>query len=160
MKFCKIALFLLCCAAVGSFSAAAQEEFEPDIRDILPGFTGFGEKKGTVVPLLDKDDRVIGKLLTAPAKYKRIEGHTDFINVAVVTNKRGRICGVAIGKNKESENILQKCREKGLLKRWNGKYVKDAVKIKVDAITGATSSSAAIKAEVQSILQANKEINQ
>ena len=66
----------------------------------------------------------------------------------------------AIGKNKESENILQKCREKGLLKRWNGKYVKDAVKIKVDAITGATSSSAAIKAEVQSILQANKEINQ
>ena len=160
MKWFKRAAIWCCCAAVGIFSAAAQEEFEVDVRDILPGFAGFGEKSGTVVPLLDAEDKEIGKLLLPPAKYKRIDGHGDFINVAVVVDKKGSICGVAIGKHKETEKMLDRCRKAGLLKRWNGKLVKDAAKVKVDAVTGATCSSDAIKAEVQAILQANEQINQ
>ncbi|MBO5645185.1 MAG: FMN-binding protein, partial [Lentisphaeria bacterium] len=102
--------------------------------------------------LLDKDKKVIGYILTAPdKKYVRTEGFNAYINTAVVLNKEGKITGVVIGKHEETPRFMDKIRNAGFMKRWNGKTVKEAKELKVDAVSGATYSCEAIKAELKTI---------
>ena len=52
--------------------------------------------------------------------------------------------------------MLKRLRTGGLLKRWNGKTPAEGAKLKVDAVTRATYSSNAVKAEVEAVLDAQK----
>lgn len=138
-----------CCEIAGQ-AGGGLDEFAADIRRILPDFSGFGRRAGREVALLDKEGRTIGSLRLAPEKYRRVEGYNDVINTAVVLVD-GRISGVAIGKNAETPRFLERVRRGGLLERWNGRRLSEAAGLEVDAVTGATYSSEAIKGEVRAI---------
>lgn len=128
------------------------DEFAGDIREILPEFASFGKYQGREVELLDSDSMVIAFLRLAPEKYERVEGFEGFVNVAVVV-KNNRICGIAIGKNSETPRWLQRVKRSPMLKAWNGKTLPEAAELEVDAVTSATYTSNAVKAEVRAIVK-------
>lgn len=62
--------------------------------------------------------------------------------------KRNKVVKIAALRNQETPKYFAKVK-KGLLTKWNGKKVKEASKMKVDAVTGATYSSKAFIKNVQ-----------
>lgn len=62
--------------------------------------------------------------------------------------KRNKVVKIAALRNQETPKYFAKVK-KELLTKWNGKKVKEASKMKVDAVTGATYSSKAFIKNVQ-----------
>ncbi len=57
--------------------------------------------------------------------------------------KKNKVVKVEALKNEETPKYFAKVK-KGLLDKWNGQKVNDAIKLKVDGVTGATISSDAL----------------
>ena len=62
--------------------------------------------------------------------------------------KNDRVVKIEALPNRESHNVFLRA-EKGLFGKWTGKHVGEASKQKVDAVSGATYSSNAIKENVK-----------
>ena len=147
------------CGLLTAAEAAPAEcqQYTDDIQAILPNAAAYGSMTARKVQLLDAKNQVIGYLLLPPAgKRKRVEGYNDVVNVAVVVSSENKILGVVLGENEETPGFLNRLRNAGFLKRWNGKKPFEAAKLKVDAVTRATYSSNAIKSEVDTILRMQK----
>lgn len=132
-------------------------QYTDDIQAILPNAAAYGSMTARKVQLLDAKNQVIGYLLLPPAgKRERVEGYNGVVNAAVVVSPDNKILGVVIGENNETPRFLDRLRNAGFLKRWNGKKPSEAAKLKVDAVTRATYSSNAVKSEVDTILKIQK----
>lgn len=66
--------------------------------------------------------------------------------------KNDKVEKIEIQKNQETPKYLTLIK-KDLLGKWNGKKVSKAVKMKVDAVTGATMTSDAVKENVKKGLE-------
>lgn len=162
----KICAFMLCMAFFmnGNENLAAAEpapsecrQYMDDIQAILPNAAACGAMSERKVQLLDAKNQVIGYLLLPPAgKRERVEGYNGVVNAAVVVSPDNKILGVVIGENNETPRFLDRLRNAGFLKRWNGKKPSEAAKLKVDAVTRATYSSNAVRSEVDTILKMQK----
>ena len=95
-------------------------------------------------------------VLPPAGKRERVEGYNGVVNAAVVVSPDNKILGVVIGENNETPRFLDRLRNAGFLKRWNGKKPSEAAKLKVDAVTRATYSSNAVRSEVDAILKMQK----
>ncbi len=138
--------------SVQSGSTENCEQFRAELLLRLPDFTKFGKCQKNKVELFDKNNKSIGILLLAPAgKYQRKEGFNGYINTAVLLDKNNKVTGVILGKNSETPRWIQRLHKAGFLDKWNGKTVKEASQLEVDAVTRATYSSEAIKQEVKAI---------
>jgi len=82
-------------------------------------------------------------------------GYAGTIEIAVAVDADGRTAGVLIGKNQETPSFLRRVAKAGLLKKWNGKTLKEIPDLKVDAVTRATYSSNAIIDGVRNLAKAN-----
>ena len=71
--------------------------------------------------------------------------------------KNDRVVKIEALPNRESHNLFLRA-EKGLFGKWTGKHVGEASKQKVDAVSGATYSSNAIKENVKRGLAQAQEI--
>lgn len=138
-------------------SAPAEcRQYMDDVREILPNAV-CGTMTARKVQLLDAKNQVIGYLLLPPAgKRERVTGYNGVVNAAVVVSPDNKILGVALGENEETPRFLDRIRNAGFLKRWNGKKPSEAVELEVDAVTRATYSSKAIRSEVDTILKMQK----
>ena len=86
---------------------------------------------------------------------QKVEGYNGATPV-MITIKKGRVEKVEALQNEETPRYMAKVKKAGLLERWNGKKVKDAIKMDVDVVTGATYSSKAIIENVRAGLKAYK----
>ena len=86
---------------------------------------------------------------------QKVEGYNGATPV-MITIKKGRVEKVEALQNEETPRYMAKVKKAGLLERWNGKKVKDAIKMDVDVVTGATYSSKAIIENVRVGLKAYK----
>ena len=161
----KILMIGLAAAGVcffGSLSAAEAapaecQQYTGDIQSILPDAVAYGSMTARKIQLLDARNQVIGYLLLpAAGKRQRVEGYNGVVNAAVVVSPENKILGVVLGENGETPRFLERLRNAGFLKRWNGKTPAEASKLKVDAVTRATYSSNAIRSEVGTILKMQK----
>ncbi len=66
--------------------------------------------------------------------------------------KSGKVVKVEALRNQESPKYFVRVKQ-GLLDKWNGKKVQKAEKMQVDAVTGATMSSEAVKQNVRAALR-------
>lgn len=66
--------------------------------------------------------------------------------------KNGKVLKVEALRNQETPKYFSRVKQ-GLLEKWNGKKVQKAEKMQVDAITGATMSSEAVKKNVHAALK-------
>lgn len=128
--------------------------FKREVKILMPSVAKFQSTSKGVCTLLDAKGQKTGTLLLELIPdEKRKMGYAGTIEVAVLLDRSGKIAGVLAGKNQETPGFLRRVRNKGFLASWNGKTLKDAAKTKVDAVTGATYSSNAIKAGVQQLLK-------
>lgn len=128
--------------------------FKREVKILMPSVAKFQSTSKGVCTLLDAKGQKTGTLLLELIPdEKRKMGYAGTIEVAVLLDRSGKIAGGLVGKNQETPGFLRRVRNKGFLASWNGKTLKDAANTKVDAVTGATYSSNAIKAGVQQLLK-------
>ena len=139
--------FLLC-------GADAWEPFKREVEILMPEVVKFQSAGKGVLTLLDSRGKKCGTLLLELIPdEKRTMGYAGTVEVAVLLDGEDKIAGVLIGKNQETPGFLRRVRNADFLTSWNGKSLKDAAGVQVDAVSGATYSSNAIKAGVVQLIK-------
>lgn len=82
---------------------------------------------------------------------KDVQGYVAITPVKVYI-KKNKVEKVEFLKNQETPKYMARVK-KALINKWDGQKVKDAAKLKVDGVTGATFSSDAIIKNVQLALE-------
>ena len=86
-------------------------------------------------------------IINTTAIGKNIEGYNGTTPLKIYIQKN-KVVKIEAMKNQETPKYFIKVK-KNLLEKWNGLKVKDAKNLKVDAVTGATFSSEAVKENVK-----------
>ena len=94
-----------------------------------------------------KDDEVMvkeagGYVVNTTTLGKNVIGYADVIPVKVYI-KKNKVEKIEFLKNKETPKYFARVK-KALLNKWDGLKTKDAAKLQVDGVTGATLSSDAV----------------
>ena len=94
-----------------------------------------------------KDDEVMvkeagGYVVNTTTLGKDVIGYADVIPVKVYI-KKNKVEKIEFLKNKETPKYFARVK-KALLNKWDGLKTKDAAKLQVDGVTGATLSSDAV----------------
>ena len=98
--------------------------------------------------IFDKNSENIGRVLYTKPDENSIDGFGGSLRVVVGIDKSGNIAGVELGENYESVGFIERVRNEGFFKKWNGKSVSDAAEAEIDTVSGATMSTRAIKSMV------------
>ncbi|MBQ1816641.1 MAG: FMN-binding protein [Bacteroidaceae bacterium] len=83
-------------------------------------------------------------IYSTDAYGSRIRGYAGPTPLFIAVNEKGKIVSIAAAQNIETEEYFSYVLESSLLKKWNGKTLKEAATFKPDAVTGATYSSTAV----------------
>lgn len=128
--------------------------FAADFKERMPEAAKFEQTAPGVFSVLDAKGIVIGKLYCERiADDERQMGYAGTIEIAVLCTPDEKVAGVMIGKNQETRSFLNRVRTSGFLTRWNGLEMNEIPGREVDAVTGATRSSAAILAGVRKLAE-------
>lgn len=100
----------------------------------------FLTSQTTNTPILTKQKDIT--VINTTDLASDIEGYAGCTPVKVYI-QGGKVLRVEALENEETPKYFDMV-EKGLMKKWNGKTVAAAEKLKVDAVTGATVSSEAV----------------
>ncbi|MBR4515841.1 MAG: FMN-binding protein [Bacteroidaceae bacterium] len=100
----------------------------------------FLTSQTTNTPILTKQKDIT--IINTTDLASDIEGYAGCTPVKVYI-QGGKVLRVEALENEETPKYFDMV-EKGLMKKWNGKTVATAEKLKVDAVTGATVSSEAV----------------
>ena len=104
--------------------------------------TAFGQSNG---PLTKEADGTF--VVNTTTLGKGVKGYKSATPLKIYI-KKDKIQKIEALPNKETPNFFKKV-DNAILPKWNGKSVKAALKMKVDAVTGATLSSNAVKENVK-----------
>ncbi len=94
----------------------------------------------------------LGTALLAQEFAPDVKGFGGALPIIVFLNPGDVVEHIAIVRNAEDQDYFRKVVDGGVLTAWNGQKVDEALKNKVDAITGATYSSAAIIVQMRETL--------
>jgi uncharacterized protein with FMN-binding domain len=83
-------------------------------------------------------------IYSTDAYGSHIRGYAGPTPLFIAVNEKGKIVSIAAAQNFETEEYFSYVLESPLLKKWNGKTLKEAATFKPDAVTGATYSSTAV----------------
>ncbi|MBR4489961.1 4Fe-4S binding protein [bacterium] len=108
------------------------------------------EKNGEdcVFDVSDASGKMLGRVLYAKPDETSVAGFGGNLRVVVGISPDGKIAGVELGENYESVGFIERVRDEGFFKKWNGLSVEEAAKADVDTVSGATMSTTAIKSMV------------
>ena len=98
--------------------------------------------------VFDKSSENIGRVLYTKPDENSAGGFGGNLRVVVGIDQKGNIAGIELGDNYESVGFIERVRNEGFFKKWNGLSVADAAKAEVDTVSGATMSTRAIKSMV------------
>ncbi len=98
--------------------------------------------------VFDKNSENIGRVLYTEPDESSIGGFGGSLRVVVGILPDGKIAGIELGENYESYGFIERVRDEGFFKKWNGLSVEEAAKADVDTVSGATMSTTAIKSMV------------
>ena len=108
------------------------------------------EKSGSecVFNVSDASGKMLGRVLYAKPDETSVAGFGGNLRVVVGILPDGKIAGIELGENYESHGFIERVRDEGFFKKWNGLSVEEAAKADVDTVSGATMSTTAIKSMV------------
>ena len=98
--------------------------------------------------------QVIGTVLLSSPYSDSIQGFNGPTPLQIALDKEGKILEVRVLENEETPRFLKRVTDAGFLDSWNGKTVKEALDMEVDAVTGATFSSKSIQNSLKARLSA------
>jgi len=147
MKISQIKLWSLAGMLLGALVCAAgsAEDFQAKVRAAMPEAAKFVRRGSAAWEIQNASGKKLGMLhLESIDDGERKMGFGGTIEVALTLNDKDEISGVLIGRNQETPAFLNRVSAAGFLQKWNGMTLKQAAAAEVDAVTGATYSSAAI----------------
>lgn len=111
---------------------------------------GTFEKTGVecVFNVSNASGKMLGRVLYAKPDETSVAGFGGNMRVVVGISPDGKIAGIELGENYESVGFIERVRDEGFFKKWNGLSVEEAAKADVDTVSGATMSTTAIKSMV------------
>ena len=95
--------------------------------------------------VMDAEGRLLGTLLLSAPFSNHVNGYNGPTPLLIVLDTEGRIQNVVLRDNQETPRFAQKVEQSGLYKAWDGLTVEEALGKQVDAISGATYTSEAVK---------------
>ncbi|MDE5611243.1 MAG: FMN-binding protein, partial [Odoribacter sp.] len=98
------------------------------------------------------DQQVIGKLLVTTPIADDLIGYAGNVPLFLAVSNEEIILGLTLLDNSESPGFLRRIGKKNLLSAWNGKTLEEAAQLEVEAVSGATMSSDAIRGSVKRAL--------
>lgn len=116
------------------------------IFETADNFKRTGEK--CFYDVLDKDSKLLGKVLYAEPDETSTGGFGGALRVVVGISPEGKVIGTEIGQNNETPWFIERVKGEGFFEKWNDLTAKDAAKADVDTVSGATMSTTAIKSMV------------
>lgn len=109
-----------------------------------PGVSGISGTSDSI-PAVESAPRSI----TTEKIGHDIVGYAGNVPVRINLREDGRIVSVEPLENVETPAFFNRVLESGILERWNGLTPEEALKVQVDAVSGATYSSKALIQNVQ-----------
>lgn len=108
------------------------------------------EKTGSecVFNVSDASGKMLGRVLYAKPDETSVAGFGGKLRVVAGISPDEKIAGIELGENYESVGFIERVRDEGFFKKWNGLSVEEAAKADVDTVSGATMSTTAIKSMV------------
>ncbi len=121
------------------------------IKQIFPNAASFQLATAPDVwgKVLDPSGKEIGQIIVTFPYANAIEGFGGPVPFIVGATQEGKILGLALLMNAESESFLEELSQKKFFDQWNGLNVTEALQKKVDAVSGATMTSSAVIGGIQ-----------
>ena len=154
-------IWIACGIALGNFLFAEGmnlpeplKYFSADMKRIIPSAGKFEACGNGIFSVLDVKGKKIGKLyLEHIPDEERKMGYAGTIEIAVLFNAEDEVAGILIGRNKETPSFLNRVRAAKFLEKWNNLKMNEIPGREVDAVSGATYSSEAIRHGVRKLAE-------
>lgn len=112
--------------------------------------------KPSTYAVKNEKGQVVGTVLLSSPYSDDIMGFNGPIPLQIALDEKGKIMEVRVLENDETPRFLNRVVEAGFLDSWNGKTVKEALDMDVDAVSGATYSSNGIQKSLKARLSIEK----
>ena len=121
------------------------------VKKYFPSSTGI-EKINDVRYDVKAGQQVIGKLLVTTPIADDLIGYAGNVPLFLAVSNEDVILGLTLLNNSESPGFLKRLEKKNLFSAWDGKTLEEAEQLNVEAVSGATMSSDAIRGSVKRAL--------
>ncbi|MFH1552913.1 MAG: 4Fe-4S binding protein [Candidatus Omnitrophota bacterium] len=122
----------------GGFTLKEVKLVFPEAAELVPA-RGNGWSQ-----ILDEKGNSIGAAVTTRRYSDHITGHGGPTPLLIGVGREGNITGVCLLESDESPDFVEKIASSDLLKSWDGIHWHEAIETEVDAVTGATMTSASV----------------
>ena len=138
-------------AANGKEQKPLEKHFCETLKQLYPDFEKAvpADHAGVYNILNQKGDFLCRIYLEKTGNDKRKVGYAGPIEVALLTDQNNKATGIILGKHQETPDFIDMLYDEGFPDSWNGLDLKDIPDHEVEAVTGATFSSEAIKSGIR-----------
>ncbi len=93
----------------------------------------------------NKSGRFLGTVMLSSPYSDEVKGFNGPVPLQISFDKKGRVIEVRVLDNEETPSFLNRVVKAGFLNTWDGLTAEEAINKEVDAVSGATYSSRAIR---------------
>ncbi len=122
------------------------------VKKYFPTCTGI-EKVNDVHYVVKAGGEEVGKLLVTTPIADDLIGYAGNVPLFLAVSEDDVILGLTLLDNSESPGFLKRLEKKNLFSAWDGKTLEEAEQLNVEAVSGATMSSDAIRGSVKRALE-------
>lgn len=126
-------------------NSSQELQITDDILALFPEANQLKNRDTTQVEVYDQDTLLLGYLLYTSPYADQVYGFAGATPLLIGLNGEQKIVGVVLLENNETGSYNRRIIRAGFMDSWNGSSVEEALQKEVDAISGATLSTEAIK---------------
>lgn len=131
---------------------SAEQKVPAEIaEEFFPGHTELVQESEVLIRV-EKGRKVVGSFIVTTSIADGVTGFAGKVPVVLALNTEGKIIGLRLLENQESPGFIKRIARKGFFDSWNDKTPEEALELQVEAVSGATLSSEAVKENVRRAL--------
>ena len=115
-----------------------------DIAQIVPTADNVVCRDTAFYDIVDQNGEIAGAVLLSEPYSAEIQGYNGPTPLRIIITEDRRIALVEMLDNEETPRFAERVKRSGLLEKWEGLTVDEALNAEVDAVSGATYTSKAV----------------
>lgn len=117
------------------------------VERFFPGYTRV-EQESEVYYRVNAGGETAGAFVVTTPLADEVTGFAGSVPVALAVGPDNRVRGLQLLENGESPGFVKRVAKEGFFDSWNGRTLEEAAALEVEAVSGATMTSAAVKANI------------
>lgn len=130
------------------------EKMQEAAKQIYPQLSRIEKAGDAKFAAYDVNNQFLGNLLLSSPAADNISGFGGAVPLLIGVTAQGKIDNLVMLPNGETPDYAEKVQNSGFLKLWNGLEMAAAAEKQIDAVSGATLTSTAVKNTLKATLQA------